>query len=265
MSSVSQIAQQKVNQSLADLTDPLVGEQLFAVANLLEGEKSLRRHLSDSGAPVAQRQAVAAELLGNQISAETHEVIKTVLAQRWSNASDLIAGIEQAGALVIFASAQALGAIDVVEDEIFYFARLVDGEPQLQMALSNSATSSTAKSDLVTELLKGKANSATVSVLVQFTSHPRGRRVGLALDELSGLAAGRRGLIVATVTSAVELSQDQQTRISGALSKIYNREILVDVAIDSQVIGGISINVAGEVIDGTIASRLEQARRHLMA
>ena len=265
MSSVSQIAQQKVNQSLAELTNPLVGEQLFAVANLLEGEKSLRRHLSDSGAPVAQRQAVAAQLLGNQISAETHEVIKTVLAQRWSNAADLIAGIEQAGALVIFAAAQAQGVIDVVEEEIFYFARLVDGEPQLQMALSDSASSASVKAKLVTDLLSGRANAATVSVLVQFTSHRRGRRVGSALDELSGLAAARRGLIVATVTSAIELSQDQKTRIGSALAKIYKREILVDVSIDAQVIGGISVNVAGEVIDGTISSRLEQARRQLLA
>ena len=101
--------------------------------------------------------------------------------------------------------------------------------------------------------------------MAQFVSHRRSRRIGAALDQLSELAAGRRGRIVATVTSAVALTSVQQARLSEALKRIYARDVLIDQVVDSSVIGGISVDVAGEIIDGTIASRLEQARRQLLA
>jgi len=265
MSSVSQAAQQLVDSAIAGLSDTSIGQELFAVANLLEGEKTLRRNLADSGASAEQRHRSVQDLLGARVSAQTLAVVKTAVGARWSNPQDLIAGLERAGAAVLLAAAEQSGAIDRVEEEVFYFARLVDSDAQLQMALTDSATSSAAKVQLVNDLLSGRAHESTVAAIAQFVSHRRSRRIGVALDQLSELAAGRRGRIVATVTSAVALTSDQQSRLSEALKRIYARDVLIDQVIDPSVIGGISVDVAGEVINGTIASRLEQARRQLLA
>jgi F-type H+-transporting ATPase subunit delta len=265
MSSVSQAAQQLVDSAIAGLNDSSIGKELFAVANLLEDEKTLRRNLADAGASVDQRHGVVQQLLGDKISAQTLAVVKTVVGARWSNPQDLIAGLERAGATVLLAAAEQAGAIDQVEDEVFYFARLVDSDPQLQMALTDSATSAAAKVQLVNDLLSGRAHESTTAAVAQFVSHRRSRRIGVALDQLSELAAGRRGRIVATVTSAIALTSTQQSRLGEALKSIYAREILIDEVVDPSVIGGISVDVAGEIIDGTIASRLEQARRQLLA
>lgn len=265
MSSVSQAAQQLVDSAIAGLNDSSIGQELFAVANLLEGEKTLRRSLADAGAPVEQRHGAVQQLLGDKISAQTLAVVKTAVGARWSTPQDLITGLERAGASVLLAAAEQAGAIDRVEDEVFYFARLVDSDPQLQMALTDSATSAAAKRQLVSDLLSGRAHETTIAALAQFVSHRRNRRIGVALDQLSELAAGRRGRIVATVTSAIALTADQEARLSEALKRIYARDVLIDQVIDPSVIGGISVDVAGEIIYGTIASRLEQARRQLLA
>jgi len=265
MSSVSQAAQQFVDSAIAGLSDSSIGQELFAVANVLEGEKTLRRNLADAGASVEQRHAVVQQLLGDKVSAQTLNVVKTAVGARWSSPQDLIAGLERAGATVLLSAAEQAGAIDRVEDEVFYFARLVDSDPQLQMALTDSATSAAAKVQLVNDLLSGRAHESTTAAVAQFVSHRRSRRIGVALDQLSELAAGRRGSIVATVTSTVSLSSAQQVRLSAALKQIYARDVVIDQVLDSSVIGGISVDVAGETIDGTIASRLEQARRQLLA
>lgn len=265
MSSVRQVAQGVVDQAIAGITNPSVGAELFSVANLLEGEKSLRRNLSDSGVATSARQEVVASLFGSKVSSETVAVVKAIVGTRWPSDAELVTAIEQAGASVILAAAEQGSAIDRVEEEIFYFSRLVDSQSELQMALSNPANSPAVKHKLVADLLSGQAHESTSLLVAQFVSHPRGRRIASALDQLSELAATRRNRLVATVTAAVALTATQIDRIAAALGRIYGRSIQVDAVVDSSVIGGVSVQVAGEVIDGTILTRLEQARRQLQA
>lgn len=265
MSSVSQVANQQVQQAIAGLRSAVVGQELFSVANLFEAEHSLRRNLSDSGQSEQVRQGLVAEILGSKVSADSLKVVKAIVSARWSNDADLVNAIESAGALILLAQAEQSGHQSQVEDEIFYFARLVDSEAQLQMALSNPAITSTGKAKLVVDLLSGRAHSDTAALVGQYVSHTRGRRVGSALDELSALAAARQNRLVATVTSAIALSTDHTARITAALGQIYGQEVLIDAVVDSSVVGGVSVQIGGDVIDGTISTRIQQAQRQLQA
>lgn len=265
MSSVSQVANQQVQQAIAGLRSAAVGQELFTVANFFEAEHSLRRNLSDSGLSAQARQALVAELLASKVSADALQVVKTIVSARWSSDSDLVNAIESAGALVLLAEAEQAGHQSRVEDEIFYFARLVDSEADLQMALSNPSISSQGKAKLVADLLSGRAHADTATLVGQYVSHPRGRRIGKALDDLSALAAARQNRLVATVTSANALSADHKARITAALGRIYGQDILIDTIVDASVVGGVSVQIGDDVIDGTISTRIQQAQRQLQA
>ena len=152
-----------------------------------------------------------------------------------------------------------------VEDEVFAFGRIVDASPELQMALTDPAAPRSAKAALVTDLLSGKASATATAVLAHFAAHLRGRRVGAVIDELSALAAAQRDMVVAEVRSAVTLTDKQIERLSGALARITGKNVRVNVAVDPSVIGGIAVHVDGQIIDGTVATRLEHARRSLLA
>jgi F-type H+-transporting ATPase subunit delta len=152
-----------------------------------------------------------------------------------------------------------------VEEEIFYFARLIDSRADLQMALSNPSSTPQAKVKLVADLLSGRAHADTITLVSQYISHPRGRRIGAALDELSALAAARQNRLVATVTSAIALSERHKARINAALSSIYGQEVLMDTIIDDTVVGGVSVQIGDDVIDGTISTQIQKALRHLQA
>jgi len=65
---------------------------------------------------------------------------------------------------------------------------------------------------------------------------------------------------MARVTSAVALTRGQQDRLAAALSELYGRPINIRAAIDSTVRGGLLVRVGDEVIDGSIAKRLAEAR-----
>ena len=265
MSSVSQVANQQVQQAIAGLRSAAVGQELFSVANLVEAERSLRGNLSDSGLSSDARKGLVDSLLGSKVSADALGVVKTIVAARWSKPQDLVAGIESAGALVLLADAEQAGHLSRVEEEIFYFARLVDSAADLQMALSDQSISSQGKAQLVADLLSGRAHSDTVTLVAQFVSHPRGRRLSEALDGLSAIAAARQNRLVATVTAAVELTPELKARITTALGRIYGQEVQLDCVVDSLVIGGVSVQIGDDVIDGTISTKIKKAQRQLQA
>jgi F-type H+-transporting ATPase subunit delta len=65
------------------------------------------------------------------------------------------------------------------------------------------------------------------------------------------------------VTTAVELSAEQQQRLAAVLTALYGRPINVRTAVDPTVRGGLVVRVGDELIDGSITSRLLSARTAL--
>jgi F-type H+-transporting ATPase subunit delta len=94
-------------------------------------------------------------------------------------------------------------------------------------------------------------------------AHPRGRSLTAALDLCASIAARRREQLIAVVRSAVELSAAQRRRLAEALARSYGHQIHLNVVIDPSVVGGISVQIGDELIDGTAASRLAVVRRDL--
>jgi F-type H+-transporting ATPase subunit delta len=131
------------------------------------------------------------------------------------------------------------------------------------MALTNPATPPSTKSGIVRQLLDGNATPETVELVGDISGNLRGRRIQAAIARLSELAAGRRGRIIAEVRSAVSLTAQQEERLAAALAQLHGRSVELNVDIDPAVIGGIEVRVGDEVIDGTAANKLEQARRKL--
>ena len=133
------------------------------------------------------------------------------------------------------------------------------------MALTDPSLLSQAKSTVVSDLLANKVAPGTLSVLTYFAGHLRGRQVNAVIDSLSALAADQRNQVVAEVHSVVALDDNQKARLTAALTKITGRQVKLNVAIDASVIGGISVKIGEDIIDGTVATRLEDARRSLLA
>ena len=57
-------------------------------------------------------------------------------------------------------------------------------------------------------------------------------------------------------------AEDAQ-RLQDALARQYGRPVHLNVVVDPEVIGGIRVEIGDDVIDGTVASRLDDARRRL--
>lgn len=242
-----------------------VSGDLLAVASVLGGEKTLRQTLADSGQPVELRTGIVTSLFAGKVSAPSLAVLTDVVSSRWSNDADLVDAVEQLGAQAAFTVAETDGTLDRVEDELFTFGRAVDDSPDLQLALTDPSVPAARKGDLVRDLVGGTASPVSTELLAHAAGNLRGRRPAAAVEELARLASDQRRQVLAEVRSAIALDADQRTRLGAALTRLQGRQVRVNVIVDPEVVGGIVVRVGDDVIDGSVSSRLEQARRALSA
>lgn len=242
--------------SLARLSD-----ELFAVLHVVDTEHILRRSLSDPSRPGSAKTEVAQVLFSGKVSGEALDLVGAVVGQRWSRPSEMADGLEALAILAEVARADVEGRLDDVEDELFRFGRIVESRPELRTALVDQAIPTERKVELVRGLLAGKATESTTRLVAEVVAHPRGRAPERAIAHLGKAVSDRRRRLVAIVRSAVALDAGEKDRLARALAGIYGHEVQIKAEVDPSVLGGLTVQVGDEVVDGTIAGRLDRLKR----
>ncbi len=163
-----------------------------------------------------------------------------------------------AEAVLAVASAETDGG--EVEDELFRFARAIDGSDELRMTLSDSAIPAVRRQQIVEDILGAQATRATTALVSMVVAAGRGADIPRIADRVVELGAATRSKAVAEVRSVIELSADQQTRLATALKSATGKDVEIKVVIDESLLGGLLVQIEDEVIDGTVRTRLKQLR-----
>lgn len=240
-----------------------LGAELGAAAALLGKETAIRRHLADSSAPGAARRAMIEALLGTQVNRITLDALSDTVTLRWSRPSDLVDGLEELARQALLALAERDGSVEDVEDELFRFGRILAAQPRLAAILSDESAPVQRRIELLDTVLAGRTTPVSRLLLEQAVRAPRRRHLDEIIAELVDRAAGRRERSVAHVSAAGPLSVQQEQRLLGVLARIYRRPISLKVEFDPELLGGLVVRVGDEVIDGSVAGRLEKARQWL--
>jgi F-type H+-transporting ATPase subunit delta len=240
-----------------------LADELFAVAHLLDAQRSLRRALSDASVSPEDRAGLVRRLLSAKVAPGTLEVLETVARQRWSRPLDLVEATETLAIEAALDAAEARGELDGVEDELFRFSRIVSADDDLARILGDRSAPREGKSALLDRLLSGKVSPVTERLVRNSLTSSHVHNAENEIERLSIMAARRRGQSVAHVISAVPLTATQERRLVATLERLYGRTMGLQVQVDPEVLGGLVIRVDDEVIDGSIAHRLEAAGRRL--
>jgi F-type H+-transporting ATPase subunit delta len=240
-----------------------LADELFAVARLLDGQLTLRRALSDPAGKPDERAGLARRLFGGKLSDTALDLVETVARQRWSHPIDLVDAFTMLATEASLDAADARGELDGVEDELFRFGRIVGGDRELARILTDRKAPAEGKAALLDRLLSGRVSPVTEQLLRNVLTGPHAGSAENAIERLSDVASRRRGQSVARVTTAVALTPAQEERLAEVLGRIYGRTIGLQVTVDPTVLGGLVVQVGDEVIDGSIAHRLEAAGRRL--
>ncbi|MFD0560482.1 ATP synthase F1 subcomplex delta subunit [Stackebrandtia endophytica] len=240
-----------------------VAGELLAVRDAFANEPRLRRALTDPGQPVEARTGLAEQLLSGKVSAGSLKIVLALVKGRWATPGELLSGLESVGVDALLSTGLTQGVLGDVEDELFRFGRLVDGDSALASTLGDSSADTTGRVKLVNTLLSGKANPITVRLVELAVRGYGGRGFEAGIAALVDHTAAKRDQRVAYITVASPLPQDQENRLTERLSEIYRQPVSAQVTIDPEIVGGIRVQIGHDLYDGTVARRLTEARKAL--
>ena len=154
----------------------------------------------------------------------------------------------------------AEGHVNEVQDELFRFSRVVEGNDELRDALSDPHLPAARRTQICEDLLAGKASNSTISLVSLVVGNGRVRELPAIVDRLLELTASSGDRHIAEVRTAVELTDDQKARLAAALKAATGNDVDVVVIVDPSVLGGIVTQIGDTVIDGSVRHRLAQLK-----
>ncbi len=130
-------------------------------------------------------------------------------------------------------------------------------DPQMKTVLGNPKLDAAALSDFVQGVC-GDSLSETGSNMVKVLADAGRLSIVPEINKLyEQLRDDAEGVIEVGVTSAYELTSEQQATISQAMAKRLGRKVEITNDIDESLIGGVIIRAGDSVIDASVKGRLK--------
>jgi F-type H+-transporting ATPase subunit delta len=233
---------------------------MFAVVDALDSSATLRRAVTDPGTPEGARRALVHGLLDGKVDRAVAGFVAEAATLRWAGGRTFAAALERQAVRAVLILADRRGELENAEDQLFRFARFVESNPDLRNVLADRSIDRSRRQELVGELLRDRATDTTI-VLAKRAVAARERTFANTIEGYVTLAAAQKNRVVATVRVARSLSSDQRERLRAALTKQVGREVAIQEVIDPDILGGVRVELGDEVFEGTVADRLEAARR----
>jgi F-type H+-transporting ATPase subunit delta len=240
-----------------------VASDLAAFARLVASEPRLRGPLIDPGLPAEAKRGLVTDIGRGQLEPATVELLATLAEHQRTAPRQLPDLLVELAAQASFAAADVAGDLDRVEDDLFRFGTLVEQNRELRATLTDPALPLERKRALVDDLLSGRADPRSLQLIELLVDVDEGRELDRRCHELAELAAARRNRAVAEVRTAVPLDSERQARLAETLAEVVGKPVELRWTVDTSIMGSVVVRVGDEVFDGSVRSRIEQARERL--
>jgi F-type H+-transporting ATPase subunit delta len=162
----------------------------------------------------------------------------------------------------IFELAQEQGQVDQWAERLGAVGQAFSS-PELRRVLDNPTLGSERRQEAVTTVLGDRVDGETLNLARLLVESGRVDRVGEIADEYAALADQAADRVRVTATAAVELTAEEEARLAEGLAGRLGKEVVLTTAVDPAILGGLVLQTGDQVIDASVATRLQQLRRRL--
>jgi F-type H+-transporting ATPase subunit delta len=263
-----------------------VAGELTSLEETVLGRADLRAVLTDTSITAASRGAIVHDLLDGKVHhvalqvaayAASHAPAQEVphaLGELASSARELAQhGTFPLGGLGLLASRQRVSGyadallddidaqnFDEIEDELFRWARTVEGNLALRRLLLDRDADIEARVGTVQALLGGKVDAVTLALALFVIRGGRSRDVVGTLDYLVDYVAKARDWRVARVHTARPLDDQSRSDLVASLSVLTGKNVELQVAESPELLGGVLVEIGDLRLDATTRARLQGLR-----
>ena len=174
------------------------------------------------------------------------------------SSGDLISD-RYASALYDLASEKKL--VDVVLDDLLFIQSMIKNNKNLKLVIKSPLIKSNDKLEILQNILKSKnPNELSSTFLKVLSKNKRFQKTVDIISQFKNINAQKRGDVLADITSAEKLSNEQQDNIKEQLRTILGDKLSLSYKVDKQIIGGLIIKVGSKMIDTSLSNKINKLK-----
>ncbi len=168
-------------------------------------------------------------------------------------------------AKALFNVGKGKGILDPIIDEAQQLLILLERHSKLAVFLEGPQFPTEDKLALVHKLFSGKIQPVVEQLLVMLINKGRIEYARPILERFVELAEGDQGLHRAEVTTALELSDADKSRVKDALEAYTKARLHLRYRVEPALIAGVRFTMGDLLIDDTVKGKLEKLRFQLQS
>jgi len=153
---------------------------------------------------------------------------------------------------------------DRVREELRSFEQALAASPELSIVLASPGISRPKKRAVIGRLVESLGLSkVSRNFLFVLIDHRRTADLSGIIEAFEKIADERLGKLQVDVSSARELDRQQQAALTERLEAMTGKRIVLNLAIDSELVGGLVVCLGSTVYDGSVRGQLETLSHQL--
>ena len=151
--------------------------------------------------------------------------------------------------------------VDSVLKDLELLQKCIQENEDLKLLVKNPLIASSDKLNIFEKILsKQKADNLTNTFLKVISSNRRFAKLSSIISQFMNINSQKRGNVLADVTSADELSDNQKNVIKDQLKQTLGEKLSLNFNVDKKIIGGLIIKVGSKMIDSSLVTKINKLK-----
>ena len=164
-------------------------------------------------------------------------------------------------ALALYELASENNCIDNILKDFNSLHKSILENKDLSLLIHSPLIASNDKLEILLKIINDKSiNSLSINFLKVISVNKRFSKIVSIILQFININAQKRGDILADVTSAEELTNEQQQGIKNQLHTILGKKLSLSYKVDKKIIGGLIIKVGSKMIDTSLANKFNKIK-----
>jgi len=160
--------------------------------------------------------------------------------------------------------AQEQGSFDVVVEDVQTLRAAIAGSTDLRNLLATPIIENHTKERLLREIFSGKIGTVADRFVTLLALKGRAVDLPAVLQAFQRLLDQERNIVVATITTAVELDDAQRARLEERIKQMSGHGVRAEYRVDPSLVGGFRARFEDRMIDASVRHQLERLRETLV-
>lgn len=159
---------------------------------------------------------------------------------------------------------QQKNVLPEIEEGIRFLADLVTENKELRLFLVAPEIAKESKKEFIDKAFKGNISDFMINFLKVLLDNDRQSCLVDIQEALAALLDQVNNRQKVTIVTSVELDAAMKDKLTARLKDVLKKDILLNVEINTNILGGIIIRVGDTVIDGSLLKDLKNIKNNLL-